>query len=151
MLQKLLKASLLSLCALLFACNGPDTPEAALRDFIHYRFKGSFEREKVLEKSTGELYGRIEAMDDQEFSEFSRDNLSDSFSLKILLSKCEENKCFLTYTLAYDMNETTDASAEMEVKKIAELHRVEKTWKVADVSELKTYIQMNKQLDITAP
>lgn len=151
MLQKLLKASLLTLCALLFACNGPDTPEAALRDFIHYRFKGSFEREKVLEKATGELYGRIEAMDDQEFTEFSRDNLSDSFSLKILLSKCEESKCFLTYTLAYDMNETTDASAEMEVKKIAELHRVEKTWKVADVSELKTFIQMNNQLDITAP
>lgn len=149
MLNKLLKVALL--CTFMFACNGPDTPEAALRDFIHYRFKGSFEREKVLEKSTGPLFERIEAMNDEEFSEFSRDNLSDSFSLKVLLSKCENDKCFLTYTLAYDMNENSDASAEMEVKKIAELHKVEKTWKVADVSELKTHIQMNKQLDIEAP
>ena len=140
--------ALIFLAALLTGCNGPDSPEAALRDFIQYRFKGGVERSEVLEKSTGALYDKVESMSDEEFAEFSRANLSDSFSLKVLLSKCEGDKCFLTYTLTYGMNETEDSSSQLEVKKIAELHKIEKVWKVADVSELKTHIEMKNNLDI---
>ncbi len=149
--MKYLNRIVLALSLALISCNGPDTPEAALRDFINLRFKGGFEKASVLERTTGELYGRIEAMEESEFEEFAKVNLSDSYKLKILLSKCEETQCFLTYTLDYGMNESSDSNARLEVRKIAELQKVEQTWKVADVSELKTHIEMKNQLDIEAP
>ena len=146
--MKFLNGLILVLCCVLFSCNGPDTPEAALRDFINYRFKGNFERSEVLDRTTGNLRERLEAMEENEFDEFAKVNLSPSFKLKVLLSKCEESECFLTYTLSYGMNENSDSKAALEVKKIAELHKIEDIWKVADVSELKTYIEMKNQLDI---
>lgn len=149
--MKNLNRLLVALSLVLFSCNGPDTPEAALKDFINLRFKGGFDKESVLEKTTGELNGRISAMEESEFEEFAKVNLSDSYKLKVLLSKCEQAQCFLTYTLDYGMNESSDSNARLEVRKIAELHKIEDTWKVADVSELKTHIEMKNQLDIEAP
>lgn len=149
--MKYLNRIILALTLVFFSCNGPDTPEAALRDFINLRFKGSFDKDSVLERTTGELHLRIEAMEEAEFTEFAKVNLSDSYKLKVLLSKCEEGECFLTYTLDYGMNEESDSNARLEVRKIAELRKVEETWKVADVSELKTHIEMKNQLDIEAP
>jgi hypothetical protein len=59
-------------------------------------------------------------------------------SFKVLSKSCQENKCFLTYSISF---KTTVESShfQSEVKKIAEIQLVDGRWLIAEVSNVKTY------------
>lgn len=137
---------LLSFLFLFASClNENLSPESALKDFIEARMGSTVTREFVLEKVTGKMLQSLENMSDEDFQKFAdlRNVRKDSF--KVLSKSCQENRCFLTYSIAYKTT-LEKASFSSEVKKIAELQLIENKWFIADVSNIKTYHEANEPI-----
>lgn len=120
------------------------SPEAALKDFIDVRIGNIVTRASLLEKVTGKMRASLENVSDDEFQQFAdlRNVQKDSF--KILSKSCQQETCFLTYSISYKTKTNAEGSTEKpafssEVKKIAELSLVEGKWLIADVTNIKTY------------
>lgn len=71
---------------------------------------------------------------------------------KIINSKCESSKCIVTFIVdyTYQFKEEGTKSYKNEVKKIAEVEKVDGDWKISNVTNLKTYIEAQEPID-TAP
>ena len=134
------------------ACTGKDIgPEGALREYIDYRFSKNQKKTKLLEKTTGELYQDLNS-----FSEESLNTLVDfkkyrRGSLKINLKKCNQNLCHITYTLRVAKKKNGHQDFEIETKKIAQLELEDKVWKISKISELKSYFEAEKAIDVKTP
>ena len=117
------------------------SPETALKSFVESRFETVATREFVLERVTGKLRQGLENTSDEDFQKFAdlRNMKKDSF--KILSKSCQEKQCFITYSIGYKTKEEDKTSFATEVKKIAELQQVEGHWLIADVSNVKTYVE----------
>lgn len=125
---------------LLTACFEDNrTPEAALKDFIEVRLGNIVSRETLLAKVTGKMRQSLENVSDEEFETFAdlRNVQKDSF--KVLSKSCQENQCFVTYSITYKTKDGNEATFVSEVKKIAELLQNEGKWLIADVTNIKTY------------
>jgi hypothetical protein len=96
-------------------------------------------REFVLERVTGTMKQSLENISDEEFTKFAdlRHVKKDSF--KVLSKSCQEKKCFLTYSLAYQTSHNDKTTFTTEVKKIAEVVSENGKWLISDVSNIKTY------------
>lgn len=117
------------------------SPETALKSFVESRFDTVVTREFILERVTGKLRQGLENTSDEDFNKFSdlRNMKKDSF--KILSKSCQEKQCFITYSISYKTKESDTTQFATEVKKIAELQQVEGIWLIADVSNVKTYVE----------
>lgn len=130
---------LLSFLLLVTACVDENlSPEGALREFVESRMGSTVTRQFVMDRVTGKLKVGLENMSDEDFEKFAdlRNVRKDSF--KVLAKSCQENKCFLTYSVSYRTT-LEKMNFSSEVKKIAELLLFEKKWLIADVSNIKTY------------
>lgn len=128
----------------LVACtDGDHTPEGTLKEFIDARIGKVVNRDFVLERVTGKMKENLEAMNDEDFSKFSDLRSTKRSSFKILSKSCQEEKCFLTYSLGYN----TSDEFSSEVKKIAELTQIEGKWYIEDVSNIKTYHESVKPIN----
>ncbi len=128
-------------CLFLFAGCLDDnrSPEAALKDFIEIRIGNIVTRSSLVEKVTGKMRQSLENVSDDEFQKFAdlRNVKKDSF--KILSKSCQQETCFLTYSISYKTKIEDKDAFTSEVKKIAELNMVEGKWLIADVTNIKTY------------
>jgi hypothetical protein len=115
------------------------SPEAALKNFIESRIGNVVTREFILERVTGKMRQSFENMSEEDFQKSSdmRNVKKDSF--KVLSKSCQEKKCFLTYSIAYQTNNEDKKAYTSEVKKIAEIVSEEGKWLIEDVSNIKTY------------
>ncbi len=133
----------LLLCALLFllvSCLEDNrSPEAALKDFIEIRIGNVVTKSSLIEKVTGKMRASLESVTDEEFQQFAdlRNVQKDSF--KILSKSCQEETCFITYSISYKTKQNDKNAFSSEVKKIAELSLVTGKWLIADVTNIKTY------------
>jgi hypothetical protein len=131
------------LCSLLFllgSCLEDNrSPEAALKDFIEMRVGNVVTRTSLIEKVTGKMRQSLENVTDEEFQQFAdlRNVQRDSF--KILSKSCQEETCFITYSISYKTKHNDKSAFASEVKKIAELSLVTGKWLIADVTNIKTY------------
>ena len=87
-------------------------------------------------------------MTDREFSEFTQNVKYKKKKFKILLKKCDEKKCFITYLLTYTQPVPKNPDFEIDVKKIAEMENIEGEWKIVRVNNVKSYIESTKPLEI---
>jgi hypothetical protein len=126
-------------------------PEDALRSFVQYRFTVGHSRDGLLERTTGELYEHIKALEGDGLKEYMALADLKNKSLRIQTSKCEEQKCHLTFDLKYSKTGKEGQDFEIENRKIAELRLVNGDWKISDVSNVKSYIDMNKEIEVTSP
>jgi hypothetical protein len=133
-----------------FSCTKKSTPEKTLQEYVDYRFKSSQERDDLLEMTTGSLKERISDMEEEELKKFLTSGTLEKRKLKILLKNCEDTKCFLTYILTYNQGAGNPKDFGIEVKKIAQLDKVGESWKLSDVSSVKTYIEAKKDLEVSA-
>ncbi len=115
------------------------SPEAALKDFIEVRIGNVVTRNSIIDKVTGKMRQSLENVSDEEFKQFAdlRNVSRDSF--KILSKSCQEETCFLTYSISYKTKQDDKNAFTSEVKKIAELTLVSGKWLIADVTNIKTY------------
>ncbi|MFA5583645.1 MAG: hypothetical protein WDA09_05470 [Bacteriovoracaceae bacterium] len=126
------------------SCSERDhSPEGTLKEFIDARVGKVVNRDFVLERVTGKMKENLEAMTDEDFAKFSDLRNTKRSSFKILSKSCQEEKCFLTYSLGYN---TSDEFAT-EVKKIAEMTQVEGKWYIEDISNIKTYHESIKPIN----
>jgi hypothetical protein len=132
--------SLLSLF-LIYSCFDDNlSPEAALKNFTEARIGNVVTRQFIVERVTGKMKVSFETMDEETFKKFADLRHVKKGSFKIVSKSCQDKKCFLTYQIAYNSTNET-GKYESEVKKIAELNLVEGRWLIADVSNIKTYIE----------
>ncbi len=117
------------------------SPESALKNFVEARFEAVVTKNFVLERVTGKLKQGLENTSDEEFAKFSDLRKMKKDSFKILTKSCQEKQCFITYSVAYKTNEDDKTVYTTEVKKIAELQNIEGKWLIADVSNVKTYVE----------
>ena len=141
---------ILSVFLLLFmiSCNKESTPESALEDFINYRFESGQSKEDILEMTTGPLYEKLNSLTEEELQKFTDVKDLSKRRLKVLIKNCEEDTCYLTYILRYVKGNETPRDYSVEVKKIAQVNKVEEKWLLSDVSNVKTYIESKKELKI---
>lgn len=131
---------MLPLLFLLTAClEDNSSPEAALKNFVEARMGTLVTREYILERVTGKMRQSLANISEQEFAKFAdlRNVKKDSF--KVLSKSCQENKCFITYSVGYQTMEKDKSAYVSEVKKIAEILNENGKWLIAEVSNIKTY------------
>jgi len=138
-------------CGVTFiSCNSQKGPDETLRNFVNYRFSSSQDKEKTLSYTTGSLNEELAKMSDEDYNTFADINDYKKRKLKINLKKCAEDQCFITYTLSFYKKDAKEKTASVEVKKIAELSKTEDGWKIADVNNVKTYIESKKVIDVSS-
>ncbi len=133
---------------ILASCTKKRSAEDVLSNFVKYRFKSAQNKADLLEKTTGVLHQRIADMDETSFKQFAKNKHLKMRKYRINLARCSEAACFITYTLSYDHSGKVGRKYETEVKKIAELKKEEGHWRIADVSNIKTYIDSKIPLSI---
>jgi len=141
-----MKKYLLAFLFILASCMDENvSPEGTLKSFIQARFGNVVTRQFILDRVTGKMQQSLENMGDQDFEKFAdlRNVKQDSF--KILSKSCQEKQCFLTYSVAY--NTTEKSKFTSEVKKIAELTLVDGKWRIADVTNIKTYHEAQEPIN----
>jgi len=148
--MKFQKTIILLFLLFLGACTKKSTPENALADFINYRFTGGQEKGDLLEMTEGPLKEKIESLEEKALASFLNAKELKKRKLKVLIKSCEEERCYLTYVLNYSQGTESPKEFGVEVKKIAQLERFDKTWKITDVSNVKTYIEGRKDLKVSA-
>lgn len=138
------------LCVLLISssCTKKSSSEDVLKGYVKYRFSPAQSKDVLLEKTTGSLKDRISAMTEDEFKDFVSMEKFKMRKFVINLKRCSDDQCFITYTLSYDQYQDGQRKYENEVKKIAEIRKQEDGWKIADVSNVKTYIDSKEELKI---
>lgn len=142
--------SLLLTIVIFNGCTKKSTPEKVLNDFINYRFQTSQSKDSLLDMTTEPLKERIGSLEGKELEEFLNVKDLKKKKLKILVKNCEGQTCFLTYVLGYGQGESNPKDFGVEVKKIAKIEQIGQEWKVAEVSNVKTYIEARKELDVSA-
>lgn len=133
------RISLLALFLLCACFEDNRTPESALKDFIDLRMGAVVSREEVLKRVTGAMKVSLESITDEEFNQFADLRNVERESFKVLSKSCQQNKCFLTYSLMYKTKQDDKAAYSSEVKKIAEIQQEDGKWLIADVTNIKTY------------
>lgn len=131
---------ILPVLLILVACNQDNlSPESALKSYMDGRIGTVVTRDFILERVTGKMKAAFETMSEEEFNKSAdmRNIKKDSF--KILSKSCQEKKCFLTYSVAYQTKESEKTAFTTEVKKIAEVVSEGGKWLISDVSNIKTY------------
>ncbi|WP_408098270.1 hypothetical protein ACJVC5_04980 [Peredibacter sp. HCB2-198] len=125
---------------ILVSCNQDNlSPESALKSYMDGRMGTIVTRDYILERVTGKMRATFETMSEEEFNKSAdmRNIKKDSF--KILSKSCQEKKCFLTYSVAYQTKTEEKTAFTTEVKKIAEVVSEGGKWLISDVSNIKTY------------
>jgi hypothetical protein len=132
--------TLLVAVGLSISCTNKQTPENALQEFVTYSFTENQKKEFYLDRTTGAFKELLRTMTDEEMAKFFNVKDLQKNKFKITLEKCSDKQCFLTYTLYYKVNDGAKPEYEVEVKKIAEMQKDSDTWKVANIENIKTYI-----------
>lgn len=128
-------------------CNKEKSPKETLGSYIKYRFSENQSKNKLLAYTTGVLEAKISQMSEEDFKNFIDISKYKMKDFKIVLSKCVSNQCYLTYLLKYAQGASN--GYDIEIKKIAELSRIDKTWKISDVNSVKSFINAKENIDIT--
>ena len=131
---------------LVYSCVSSEGPEQALKKFVNYRFSSNQNREKLLEMSAGNLKAQIEVLDEESFNKVYKEQNLKLKKYKINLKNCSEETCSITYTLSFSTLKGKDETFRSEVKKIAEMVKIEGSWKVIDVTNVKTYIDSKEPI-----
>lgn len=134
-----MKFFFLSLFFLVSCLDDNRSPEAALTEFIELRIGTVVTRSALVGKVTGKLRASLESITDEEFQQFADLRNVQRNSFKILSKSCQQETCFVTYSISYKTKEDGKDAFSSEVKKIAELNLVSGKWLIADVTNIKTY------------
>lgn len=128
--------------------NRSKSPEGALQDYIQGASSQEQRREFFLDRTTGKLQTAIESMDEEEFTEFAAMSGVERVKFEILHKNCQELRCFITYEVEYRQKFEQNEEFESVSKKIAELVQDGDQWKIADVTNIKSYIDSKTPIKI---
>jgi len=139
---------ILPLLLLLVSCvDDKITPEGALKAFVEARIGSVVSKDFVLERVTGRMKQSLENMPEEDFNKFADQRNINKDSFKVLSKSCQAEQCFVTYTIGFKTKHEIKPGFNSEVKKIAELNKVDGKWLIADVSNIKTYLEATEAIN----
>ncbi|OIQ18279.1 MAG: hypothetical protein BM556_08440 [Bacteriovorax sp. MedPE-SWde] len=129
------------------SCTKNKGPESVLKSYIENRFSQKIEKSDFTDFFGGELLEEMNTLDNEAIGKLNQVKGQKKKSFKINFRRCDNEKCFLTYTLVFDTTAkaevnssgTNEADVRVKVKKIAELRKVEEKWKIFGISDIKTH------------
>ena len=139
-----------ALIALVFltACNSQKSPEEVLQKYINLRIDHNQSRDALTPYLTGEMLKGVLALSEEDYDKFSKNTNIKKKRFKINLKRCNDQKCYLTYTFKYTGPRKGNDDYIMSVKKIAEVVKVEDKWKISKVSDLKSHLESLKAIEV---
>lgn len=114
------------------------TPEASLKEFINGRVGQIVDRSFIESRVTGKMLATFKTMSDQEFKSFADLKNIKKESIKITGKSCLDQRCLITYSLAYQTLQDGKAQFNSQVEKVAELVRIENQWLISSVNNVVT-------------
>lgn len=131
----------------LVSCVKTGGPEQVLKEYANKRFNNELTREDFQEYFDGEILADFEVIDQKALGELNQINTSKTRKMDIEFKRCDEVKCFLTYSIVYSTqaesnNQTSDV--QVKIKKIAELKKIEDKWKITGITDIKTHYDFGK-------
>lgn len=133
---------------LVTSCFKEKGAEETLSAFVKERFEGALDRNEMADYLSGQMQESILAMEEEEFEKFSDLSKLKKKRFEITHSNCSEAKCFITYIVSYDQHGDSSKEYRVDNKKIAEMMKEENSWKIENVTNVKTYIDSEKALEI---
>ncbi len=127
----------------LISCvSDSSSPEGSLKQFVELNFSGSASKNEILSKITGKMRESFELLSEDDFKKSTQFVELQKQGFKVVSKNCEEKRCYITYSLSFRDKSTAERQGfHTEVKKIAELHFDNGKWLIADVSNVKTYLE----------
>lgn len=130
-----------------FSCTKKMGPEETLREFVKLSITGKMDRSALLDSTTNPLRAELEVLGDEEMAKYLKIEGASRDSFRVNLSNCQEDTCFLTYTLKYEQSKDGVKTFDIELKKMAELKKVEQNWLLADITDIKTYYEAQQPIE----
>ena len=128
---------------LLFAYSVDENkPDFFLKNYIEKRYEGSWTKDEILERVGGKVKEEIVAMSESELKEFLYMKKYKLSNIIIENQNCEIDKCAITYVMKYTTNDSEGKLASSEVKKVADLRKINGKWIIFDVADIKTYHEL---------
>ncbi len=119
-----------------------------LKTYIEGRFDGNYDRLEIAEFLNGSIKEEITAMSDEDFEKYS--DLSNLKKKKFMVThqNCSTDKCFITYLISYNQLKGPKDFFRVDSKKIAEMTKVEESWKIEKVTNVKSYLESKVPIEI---
>jgi hypothetical protein len=132
------------------SCSKKKDAVGVLKNFVDYRFSMSQSKSGLMGMSTGAMAAKLELLSGDDFKKFRDVSGLKKKKMKINIKNCEPEHCYLTYTLTYSKKGNKGDDFLVEVKKIAEVKKEEGSWKIADVNNVKTFVDSKSEIDVSA-
>jgi len=135
----------LFLMVLLFlsSCNQQKDPKHLVKEFVTASFDHNLGNEVLKKYLTEDFFNKITQSEELNKQKINADLVSYS----MVQSSCEEAKCSVMYVIIFDQKDA-DKKSRVEVKKQAQLVKVEDQWLISDVQNLKTFIEVKEPIGI---
>lgn len=124
----------------LFGCDkGAKTPEGLIKKYVTEITTTKVDKDFFEKHTTGDLWGKISELDEEEFKKFV--NLGKIKNPKVDISNkiCSGDSCTVTYIIKYNIADKKSTKFETEVKKVATVIKDGEFWKIAEVTNIKTF------------
>lgn len=129
------------------ACSpSPKTPEGLLRMYVHDVTTKKLGKDYYLKHTAGELRSDVEALAEEELERRSYLANVSNTKVDIINENCRDQKCVLTYVVKYETKKGEKSTFEAETKKLAEFVKVDDEWKIASVTNLKTFFEAKEPI-----
>lgn len=138
---------LIFMLAIVSCTKGAKSPDGLVKMFAKDIATKKLDMDYYEKFTTGEMWSQIQDMGEEEFEKNTRMVNVTDVKIKILNKICEGSKCVITYNAQYKTKNKEEGNFESEVKKIAEVQQDGEFWKVAKVTNLKTYHESNKAIN----
>lgn len=130
--------------------KGADSPEGLIETFVKDVATKSIDREYYQKYTTGKFLAVVEDQSDEELEKNTRMAGVKKVNVKILSKNCNGDKCVLSYLVKYVTETKEESNFKSEVKKIAEVVKVDDYWKLANLKNLKTYHESTEAIGVSS-
>lgn len=136
--------------ALLFttSCFKEKGASETLKTYIQQRFNGELDRLEIQQYLVGAIHDEIKNMSEDDFEKYSDLSNLKKKKFKVTHENCNSDKCFITYLISYDQFKDSKDFFRVDSKKIAELTKIDDSWKIEKVTNVKSYLESKQPIDI---
>lgn len=138
----------LTLIFILIGCTkGAKSPDGLIKMFAKDVATKKLDMDYFEKYTTGDMLAAIQDLGLEDFEKKTRMVNVTGVKVKILNKNCEGQKCIITYNVKYDTKNKKEGTFGSEVKKVAELEQDQEYWKLAKVTNLKTFHESNEAIN----
>lgn len=132
----------------LIGCDkGAKSPEGLIKKYVSEITSKKVDMEFFEKHTTGDLWERISELDEEEFAKFIDLRKVKNPKVEISNKICAGPKCTVTYIVRYDVVDKDSKIFQSEVKKVATVEKEGEYWKVAEVTNVKTYHEAEEPIN----